>query len=224
VTPLDSASFDDVAHAVASRYRARAPYYYVRTKLRIDPVARMLFRLGTAEHFGTIADVGCGRGQLGILFLLAELADGVLGVDWDEAKLEAATEAACDLPRARFEHGDVRTFPLSPVDTVLLVDVLHYMPHEDQDTLLVRACRAARRRIVIRDLDPSRGASSTLTRSWEWVTTTLGYNRGSTNVPARPLSAIREVLEREGLEVASEPCSAGLLSNGLLVARPSAVR
>jgi hypothetical protein len=72
--------------------------------------------------------------------------------------------------------------------------------------------------VVVRDVDPDRGATSVLTQSWEWVTTTLGYNRGARVAP-RSFAEITTVLEAEGLTVTRELCSAKGMSNVLLLAR-----
>lgn len=208
--------FDEVAHAVASRYR-RGAHYYVRSKLRIDPVARSLYELAAAEPFGHVADLACGRGQFAIQLLAAGLAESVTGIDWDEDKVRIASDAAGDLA-AKFEHGDVREATIAEVDTVMLIDVLHYLTAQEQDALLRRAAKAARRRVVVRDVDPSRGASSALTQGWEWITTTLGYNRGE-RVSPRSFDDLAAILESEGFRVTREVCSAKGLSNMLMVGR-----
>lgn len=213
-----SGAFDAAARAVAARYQARAAHYYVRSKLRMDPVARALHDRGATEPFGSVLDVACGRGQLALLLRETALAKSVTGFDWDAAKIATATEAASGLEAARFEQGDVRSTELPPADTVLLVDILHYLTREEQDDLLVRSARAARKRVIVRDVDPDRGASSVLTQSWEWVTTTLGYNRGARVAP-RSFDEITAVLESEGLRVSRALCSARALSNVLLIAQ-----
>lgn len=209
-------SFDDVAPSVAGRFR-RGAHYYARSKFRIDPVARALFELAEREPLGDVVDVGCGRGQFALLLLEAGLASSVFGVDWDASKVAIATAAAGDLP-ARFVGGDVREASLPSADSVLLIDVLHYLAPAAQDELLVRASQAARRRIVIRDVDPGRGATSTLTRSWEWVTTSLGYNRGERVMP-RSFDEMEAILVEQGFDVTRELCSARGLSNVLMVGR-----
>jgi SAM-dependent methyltransferase len=184
----------------------------------MDPVSRALCDLGTTERYGTVVDVACGRGQLALLLRVTDLASDVVGFDWDAGKVTSAIQAAEGIARARFEQADVREVSLPEADTVLLVDILHYLTREEQDDLLVRSARAARRRVIVRDVDPDRGASSLLTQSWEWVTTTLGYNRGARVAP-RSFDEITTLLEGEKLTVTRELCSARALSNVLLVAR-----
>lgn len=214
-----TASFEDLCRSVAGRYSARSAHYYVRSKLRMDPVARALHDLGTREPYGAVVDVASGRGQLAILLVGADVASSVVGFDWDAGKVANATDAAGELA-ARFEQADVREVAIPEADTVLLVDILHYLTREEQDDLLVRSARAARgsgARVIVRDVDPDRGASSVFTQSWEWVTTTLGYNRGA-RVSPRSFAEITTVLEAEGMEVSRELCSARGMSNVLLVA------
>jgi SAM-dependent methyltransferase len=214
----ETPSFEDLCRSVADRYRAPADHYYVRAKLRIDPVSRALHELGAREPFGSVTDVACGRGQAALLLVAAGFATRVSGLDWDKEKVTHATQAASGLPHARFVQGDVRASPLEASDTVLLIDILHYLTRDEQDDLLVRAARAARGRVIVRDVDPDRGASSALTHGWEWVTTTFGYNRGA-RVSPRSFAEITAVLEAEGLFVTRQPCSAKAMSNELLVAR-----
>lgn len=210
--------FEDAAREVAGRYRSRAAYWYVRSKLAMDPVARKLVELGEAEPFGAVVDIASGRGQVALLLRTMGLADAVTGLDWDAEKVAIATEASAGVDATSFTQGDVTSADLPPADTLLLIDILHYLTVPEQDALLRRAARAARDRVVVRDVDPDRGASSVLTQSWEWVTTTLGYNRGARVAP-RSFAEITAILEGEGLVVTREPCSARGMSNELLIGR-----
>ena len=205
--------FEDAARAVAARYESRPAHYYVRSKLAMDPVARKLAELGP---FGEVLDVASGRGQVGLLLLTMGLADTVTGLDWDAPKVRIAERAAAGI--ATFAQGDVRTADLPTADTLLLIDILHYLSREEQDALVARAARAARRQVIVRDVDPDQGASSAFTRGWEWVTTSLGYNRGARVLP-RSFNELTTLFEAEGLTVTREPCSAKGMSNVLLIAR-----
>ena len=204
---------------MAALYDSRWAYWYVRTKLGMDPVARAAVDLASAEPFGDVLDIGAGRGQLPLLLAAGGLVRSITGVDWDEGKVALANAAAValDVP-ARFAVGDVREAELPVADTVLLVDVLHYLAPNEQDALLVRAARAARSLVLVRDVDPERGGASTLTRTWERVTTSLGYNRGA-RVEPRSFGEIEATLQGEGFDVERDLCSTKGLSNVLLVAR-----
>jgi uncharacterized protein (DUF2062 family)/SAM-dependent methyltransferase len=215
---------------VAGRYAAgrRAAYHYVRGKLGSDPVAGRIASLGgpwvaDVAPLGEVVDVGCGRGQLAVLLLEAGRASHVRGVDWDARKVEDARRAAKGLP-AEFEAGDMREAPVGACDTVLFVDVLHYLTDAEQDAVLGRAADAARARVLVRELDPDRGWRSVVTRTQERITTSLGYNRGA-RVNVRSIDALAAPLRARGFDVRVSPCWGGTpFANVLLVAERKALR
>lgn len=213
--------FEEAADRVAARYASRAnrpAYYYVRGKLVGDPVARQVSELGAREPLGEVLDAGCGRGQLGVLLLEQKVATHVLGFDWDAAKVRAATAASEGLSASYRTHN--LTQPLdAEADTVLLVDVLHYLSDEEQDAVIERAAKAARRLVVVRELDPDRGWRSVATRVQERVTTGLGYNRG-VRVNARSIADLTRALEAHGFAAVVTPCWGSTpFANVLVVAR-----
>src|SRR6185312_7080038 len=113
----------------------------------------------------------------------AGLAKSVTGVDWDEGKLQDATKAAGDLPM-KFEKADFREVTPPACDTLLLIDVLHYLTDKQQLDVLARCMRA--------------------TRKQEAVTTFFGYNVGE-RVRVLPIASFTELLEGSGFCVRVEP-------------------
>ena len=209
-------ALEEAIERVAKRYAGgrRAAYHYVRGKLASDPVAARIAGLGA---LGEVVDVGCGRGQLAVLLLEAGVASAVRGMDWDAVKVADAERAATGL-QAAFTSGDMREAAIAACDTVLFVDVLHYLTDAEQDALLARAADAARARVVIRDLDPDRGWRSAVTRTQERITTSLGYNRGA-RVNVRPIERLVAPLRARGFEVRVSPCwGATPFANVLVVA------
>jgi SAM-dependent methyltransferase len=182
-----------------------------------------LYEIGTSEPLGSVIDVACGRGQFTFLLHETGSATSSHGIDWDGDKIASAERASLGLFNATFERGDVRETILPAADTVLLIDVLHYLTASEQISLITRAARAARARVLIRDVDPNRGVSSAVTRGIERITTTLGYNRGERVAP-QSMATLSAQLRDEGLHVTSELCSARGMSNTLLVATRTSLR
>jgi uncharacterized protein (DUF2062 family) len=213
-------SFEAAVRGVAERYARgrKSAYYYARGKMRGDPLVQRLWELGADESLGEVADVGGGRGQLGILLLASGRATKVTGFDWDAAKVTDARRAAEGLD-ASFVEGDVRSHPVPPCDTALLIDVLHYLTDAEQDALLEGVTKAARKTVVIRDIDPDRGWRSRLTRYQESITTAVRWNLGA-RVHVRPIRCIERGLRAGGFDVAVEPCWEGTpFANVLVVGR-----
>lgn len=176
---------------------------YARGKLGSDPICGQLVELGRAQNLGEVVDVGCGRGQMAIMLLEAGVATRVTGTDWDEAKLAEARIASENLPTL-YEKADVRSFRPPACDTLLLIDVLHYLTDKQQIEVLERCLQSARKCVVVRELDPDRGWRSATTRAQEAVTTFFGYNVGE-RVRVLPISSFVEPLERAGFTVRVEP-------------------
>jgi trans-aconitate methyltransferase len=193
----------ELVRRVAERYSSVSARMYARGKLGSDPIAGQLVALGRDRSLGDVVDVGCGRGQMGILLLEAGVASRVTGVDWDEGKLADARAAAAGL-EATFEKGDVRETAPPVCDTLLLVDVLHYLTDKQQIEVLERCMQSARKCVVLRELDPDRGWRSATTRVQEAVTTFFGYNVGE-RVRVLPIASFTGPLERAGFTVRVEP-------------------
>ena len=188
--------------AIASRYSRTGTRFYVRGKLGSDPICAQVVEVGKRlGGLGDVVDVGCGRGQMLLLLRHLGLLTSGTGFDWDQPKIAEATAAAGE--GLSFHAGDVRQ-RLEACDTVLMLDVLHYLKHEEQDELVDRVAAAARRAVIIRELDPDRGWRSTVTRVQEGITTFFGYNVGE-RVLIRPIAAVAQRLEAAGFAVEVVP-------------------
>lgn len=199
----DVEELSDAAATQLALERTRARYArasiadrcYVSGKLALDPV----FGLIAAQpgSFGRVLDVGCGRGQLGAFLHELGRATETLGIDSDSKKVEVARRA---FPEARFLVGDAARLELPEADTILLVDVLHYLPLAEQDALLTAATRAVAPggRVLVRELDAEPSTRSAVTRFFEWFARRLGLNRGRATHYRRAVDLTR-LLESAGL-------------------------
>ncbi len=216
-TPIEHA-----IHRTAQRFEKAAAkkgdYYFARGKLSGDPATAAIAALGP---LGSVLDLGCGRGQLAVLLLEAGLATKVRGVDWDAEKVAVGARAS-EGQEATFEAGDVREISGESVDTVLLVDVLHYFTRDVQDALLLRAAShvAPGGRLVLREADRGRGPRSWMTRLQEGVGTWAKVNVGERVLFRDVRRELVPLLEGIGFTCEVAPCW-GLtpFSNVLLVAK-----
>src|SRR5262249_31809732 len=148
---------------------------------------------------GDVLDIGAGRGQLGLCLLELGHVQTLSGFDFDERKIKVARSAAGT--DARFDVGDATASFEGSFDTILLIDVLHYLSVAEQNRLLLRATRMLRPggRILIREADVAPGAKSGLTRALEHIATRVGYNRVERSIGFRPLAEIVSELKRADL-------------------------
>jgi uncharacterized protein (DUF2062 family) len=195
----------------------RAHRYYVAAKLRSDPV---LAEIAGLAELGDVIDAGSGRGQLGLCLFELGRVRSLTGFDFDAEKVEVARSAARG--DAVFRVGDLLREELGPADTVLLVDVLHYVSIADQGRLIARAAAGLRAqgRLLVREADGEPGVRSVVTRTLERIATRFGYNRvaGQRALGFRPIRAIVAEMEAQGLECRLlEKPSGAKLGNRLIV-------
>ncbi len=239
--PPDAPPWIVAAERVASRYAApespsaadKSLFHYVRIKLSIDPVARLIADVeGDRDGaLGDVLDIGTGRGQLPILLLELGRATSAHGLDWDETKIDAARRAAATRPDGRapvpatFAREDARRFEATPSDTVLLIDLLHYFTIEEQDAILRNAADHVKPggRLLVREADTERGWRSFATLLEEKLFTAVRFNRGE-RVRFRPARDIASSLEARGFRCEIVPAWGSTpFSNVLIVARRPAL-
>jgi len=210
-----TADIDRTAERFSRAVERRSTYHYVVSKLRRDPATRAIAELGP---LGDVLDLGCGRGHLALYLLESGVAKSVRAYDWDEKKIALARRASEGLD-ASFHAIDVRKAEAEPADTVLLVDVLHYLDVATQDTLLARAADLVRPggRLVVRDATAGSGWRSFLTLFVEWVSLLIRFNLGE-KIALRDMTRdVVPVLEKKGLRCTVSPCWRGTPFANVLV-------
>ena len=135
---------------------ARADRGFVRWKLRLDRI----FGLLAAESLGsgTVVDLGCGYGMALAFAAFGDSSRRLVGCDLDAHRIAVAREAFSAL-NADLSVADVRHFELPPAGLILILDVLQYLPAEEQLALLKRCCSALapQGRLIFRVHDRERG-------------------------------------------------------------------
>jgi uncharacterized protein (DUF2062 family)/2-polyprenyl-3-methyl-5-hydroxy-6-metoxy-1,4-benzoquinol methylase len=192
--------------AALARYRdaPRGHRGYLRFKLPMDPVYRMVCtELG---RVGTVVDLGTGLAPLPILLAQRGQAERAIGIEWDAAKVASARRAAAGLDAVEIREGDARSAELPEADAVLLIDLLHYYPREEQRALLAHAAAALRPggRLAVRET--VREGRSGLTRLLEGIAVALRWNKGPT-LRYLTTAELRGELEQLGLRC-EEPSGA----------------
>lgn len=151
----DDPEFKSLADRAADRYLSTSitAWEFARGKVKGDPLYRTVLIGGVLPSGGTLVDVGCGQGLT--LALLAEAAatqragkwpaswppsptfDSLVGIEVRPRVGALASRALGDA--ARIVIADARHHMPKPSHAVLFFDVLHMIPHADQEQLLVAA-------------------------------------------------------------------------------------
>jgi SAM-dependent methyltransferase len=217
------------------RSAGKFAYWFARGKLSGDPAFLALLERGWLSDSRRILDLGCGQGLL-FSWLTAARESFERG-DWPAGwpppprfeKLVGIELMATDTRRARdavghvaeFVQADLRDAPLVPADTIVMLDVLHYLEPDMQERLLarMRAALPAGGLLLLRVGDAAAGLPFTIST---WVDRLVLLSRGhaSGRVHCRPVDEWRRALARVGFRSEAVPLSDGTpFANVLLHAR-----
>ena len=125
-------------HKLVSNYIYKGPVleWYMRVKVRLEKYYLPFHDL--LPDKGAILDLGCGYGFLCYMLHFLSNERTITGVDYDEDKIEVAVNGYLKSTRLNFITADVTAFPLQKYDGIVISDVLHYLPYEAQEKLLLR--------------------------------------------------------------------------------------
>jgi trans-aconitate methyltransferase len=206
-------SWEALVEDVGRRYAGRAHRGFTLGKLRHDPVYRALAEDPSLLAAPAVTDLGCGRG-----ILLAALAESarrrggagprLQGLEGRPSHARVAAEALGT--DAHVWTADLRSATLPRSDVFCLIDVLHYLPEDAQESLLRRVAQALPEAgvVLVREIDGAAGARGLLARAAERVASTLRGEPGR-RFAFRPAEAWRRLLQDAGFAVTARPMDEG---------------
>jgi uncharacterized protein (DUF2062 family) len=171
---------------------------FVHWKLKLDRIFGML----SAEDLGsgTVIDLGCGYGMALCLTAFSGSGRRLVGCDLNAHRIAVARQALSSLD-AEVSVGDARSFEMPPAGLILIMDVLQYLPAEEQTALLMRCCSALDHegRLIFRTHDRECGLRSTITLALDRLL--FFFQRAGTRPLTLSAVQYRQVLENAGMEV-----------------------
>jgi 1-acyl-sn-glycerol-3-phosphate acyltransferase len=158
-------------------YKGAIMEWYIRIKLRLENNYRLF--LERVPKSGSVVDLGCGYGNVSLMLGFISKHRNITGVDYDEDKIAMASNSPTKPVNVNFVCSDVLNYAFGPTDTFLLSDVLHYLPEEQQMSLLTKCISNlnAGGSVLIRDANADLATRHQGTRLTEFFSTNFGFNK-----------------------------------------------
>lgn len=162
-------------------YKGPVLEWYMRLKCRIDGYYDFWDRL--IPRNAVVTDIGCGYGQLSFMLGILSPARHILGVDYDEEKIEIAGHSfLAKRPNIGFKCEDMRHCEIPQSDAILFNDSLHYVDPSTQYEVISHAVASLNPNglIIVRDGNAGEKHKHDKTiRTEVWSTEILKFNKTS---------------------------------------------
>ena len=127
------------ANMLVQNYIYKGPVleWYTRVKVALEDNYNVFDQLLPRQ--ASIVDIGCGVGYID--YMLSFLSHGqreITGIDYDQEKIDIAKHCFSlrNEPGLNFIYANAHDTSLPHADAFLLLDMLHYMPHSEQQKLI----------------------------------------------------------------------------------------
>ena len=106
---------------------------------------------------GKIYDVGCGYGFMAFMLSYLSSRREIIGIDFDENKINVAAHSNNDAPNVSFFASDALAYDYNNADCFVISDVLHYLKVDLQKELIIKCIEKLNPGgvMIIRDADNS---------------------------------------------------------------------
>ncbi len=153
--------------------------WYCRIKTKLEGNYKLFESLLPKE--GKIIDVGCGYGFLPYMLHYKSKKRDILGLDFDEEKIEVAQNCQHNNSKLQFSVADATTYDFPKADGIIISDVLHYLEPEQQVNVIEKLAAQLNKNgvLVIRDADADLTTRQKGTWYTEFYSTNSGFNKTS---------------------------------------------
>lgn len=154
-------------------YKGPVLEWYMRIKTRLEK--NYAFFHEQIPMNARVLDIGCGYGFMSYMLAFTSEQRTVTGIDYDEDKIDTANHCFNKTDKINFVCTDVLGFDFEEYDAIIMADMLHYLPAEEQRKVIEKciAHLATGGMIIIRDGDQDNAEKHKRTKLTEFFSTRL---------------------------------------------------
>ena len=182
-------------------YKGPVVEWYTRIKLQLENNYNIFNDM--IPRSCTITDLGCGYGYLPYMLNLVSSSRKIIGIDYDEEKINVASHCAIKNDNVSFIAADICEVELKPSDVFIINDVLHYMPKNLQ-IKVVESCIENLNiggQIIIRDADKDLEKRHKGTKLTEFLSTNIGFNKTKFELEFVSRNMIESIADKHNLNL-----------------------
>jgi 1-acyl-sn-glycerol-3-phosphate acyltransferase len=182
-------------------YKGPVLEWYMRIKIKLEDNYSLFESLLPKK--GTITDIGCGYGFLPYMLRFMSKERKVIGLDYDKDKIAVADHCFSKNEQLTFFAADATLCELPKSDAFVLSDILHYLPKEAQENLLVKCIRNLNPggMILLRDADKDLEKRHLGTRYTEFFSTNFGFNKATNKLEFVSSAFITEIIRKNNMHI-----------------------
>lgn len=183
-------------------YKGPVLEWYMRVKVKMENSYDLFDKIIPRKGF--IVDIGCGYGPLSYMLNMLSPDRRVLGLDYDDEKIEVCENSFLKRENINFETVDVCDYKLPNADAFVINDMLHYMNYDRQEVLIKDAISSVNIGgvVVIRDGDSEDIEHHKLTKKSEkWSTGIVGFNRIKGDIYFTSTTRLKNIISEFDVEL-----------------------
>ena len=123
-------------------YKGPELEWYLKVKLSLEKNYQLFHQLLPTE--GVLLDIGCGYGFMSYLLRFCSAGRTITGIDYDAAKINTANHCFDKPEGLQFYCANAMDHPFDSYDAIILADMLHYLPPQQQVALIEKCIRHLR--------------------------------------------------------------------------------
>ncbi|MGJ8672633.1 class I SAM-dependent methyltransferase [Rubritalea sp.] len=138
-------NLSEIAKHISSLCTKRWDKHYTHSKIKTDPLYEGVYSELDQRNYGLL-DIGCGIGLLAFYLRERGLDTPVLGIDFDDRKIETGKQLIQrgSYANISLSQGDARTSLPEHQGDVTILDILQFLESKDQSQLLNDAAQRVR--------------------------------------------------------------------------------